>query len=282
MRIALASDAWTPQVNGVVTTLKATAATLHRPRTRSARHPAAGPVPSVPELSGNPPGGVAGRARGAGTEALSAARDPPRHRGPLGARGTPLLPGTRRALHEFLSHALPGVPAGPLADTAQRDLRLAAPLPRRGRPHLRQQPEPARAAHGARLHRTAPVAPRRGSDALSPGGTSTRSWPGLPRPILTCVGRLAVEKNLEAFLRLPLPGTKVMIGDGPLRGMLARTLPAGTLSRLPHRGGARAPARHGGRARLSEPHRYLRPGDDRGARLRGAGGGLPGARTCST
>jgi hypothetical protein len=28
MRIALASDAWTPQINGVVTTLKATAATL--------------------------------------------------------------------------------------------------------------------------------------------------------------------------------------------------------------------------------------------------------------
>jgi hypothetical protein len=48
---------------------------------------------------------------------------------------------------------------------------------------------------------------------------------GLPRPILICVGRLAVEKNLEAFLRLPLPGTKVMIGDGPLRAMLAARYP---------------------------------------------------------
>jgi hypothetical protein len=32
-----------------------------------------------------------------------------------------------------------------------------------------------------------------------------------PRPVMTCVGRLAIEKNL----RLPLAGTKVLIGDGP-------------------------------------------------------------------
>lgn len=44
---------------------------------------------------------------------------------------------------------------------------------------------------------------------------------GLPRPIFLSVGRLAVEKNLEAFLRLDLPGTKVVIGDGPDRARLA-------------------------------------------------------------
>ena len=33
--------------------------------------------------------------------------------------------------------------------------------------------------------------------------------------VLGCVGRLAVEKNLEAFLSLDLPGTKVVIGRGP-------------------------------------------------------------------
>ncbi len=38
---------------------------------------------------------------------------------------------------------------------------------------------------------------------------------GLPRPIFLSVGRLAPEKNLDAFLSLPLPGTKVVIGDGP-------------------------------------------------------------------
>ncbi len=41
----------------------------------------------------------------------------------------------------------------------------------------------------------------------------------LPRPIFLFVGRIAVEKNVEAFLRLDLPGSKVVVGDGP---MLAR------------------------------------------------------------
>ena len=45
----------------------------------------------------------------------------------------------------------------------------------------------------------------------------------LPRPILLCVGRLAVEKNIPAFLGLELPGTKVVVGDGPDRdGLQAR------------------------------------------------------------
>jgi Glycosyl transferases group 1 len=34
---------------------------------------------------------------------------------------------------------------------------------------------------------------------------------------MTCVGRLAVQENLEAFLSLPLADTKVLIGDGPQR-----------------------------------------------------------------
>jgi glycosyltransferase involved in cell wall biosynthesis len=37
----------------------------------------------------------------------------------------------------------------------------------------------------------------------------------LPRPILLSVGRVAVEKNLPAFLDLDLPGSKVVVGDGP-------------------------------------------------------------------
>jgi glycosyltransferase involved in cell wall biosynthesis len=44
-----------------------------------------------------------------------------------------------------------------------------------------------------------------------------------PRPIFACVGRVAVEKNLEAFLSLDLPGTKMIIGDGPaLEGLKTR------------------------------------------------------------
>ena len=47
----------------------------------------------------------------------------------------------------------------------------------------------------------------------------------LPRPIFINVGRVAVEKNLEAFLALDLPGSKVVVGDGPQRASLARRYP---------------------------------------------------------
>jgi glycosyltransferase involved in cell wall biosynthesis len=48
---------------------------------------------------------------------------------------------------------------------------------------------------------------------------------GLPRPVFLSVGRVAVEKNLEAFLALDLPGTKVVVGDGPARAALERDFP---------------------------------------------------------
>jgi glycosyltransferase involved in cell wall biosynthesis len=48
---------------------------------------------------------------------------------------------------------------------------------------------------------------------------------GLPRPVFICVGRVAVEKNLEAFLDLDLPGSKVIVGDGPARAALQRKYP---------------------------------------------------------
>ncbi|MEM1380339.1 MAG: glycosyltransferase family 1 protein [Pseudomonadota bacterium] len=43
----------------------------------------------------------------------------------------------------------------------------------------------------------------------------TDVYEGLPRPIMTYVGRFAVEKTIEDFLELDLPGTKVMVGHGP-------------------------------------------------------------------
>ena len=47
----------------------------------------------------------------------------------------------------------------------------------------------------------------------------------LPRPIFLTVGRVAVEKNIEAFLSLDLPGTKVVVGDGPMRHELMQRFP---------------------------------------------------------
>ena len=47
------------------------------------------------------------------------------------------------------------------------------------------------------------------------------------------MGRLAVEKNIDAFLRLTLPGTKLVIGDGPLRAdARRRVIPQAAVHRL--------------------------------------------------
>lgn len=49
-------------------------------------------------------------------------------------------------------------------------------------------------------------------------------WPWL-RPIFLYVGRIAVEKNVGRFLSLDLPGTKVVVGDGPQRAALTAQVP---------------------------------------------------------
>ena len=48
---------------------------------------------------------------------------------------------------------------------------------------------------------------------------------GLPKPYFLYVGRVAVEKNLDAFLSLDLPGTKIIVGDGPYRTALEARYP---------------------------------------------------------
>jgi glycosyltransferase involved in cell wall biosynthesis len=78
-------------------------------------------------------------------------------------------------------------------------------------------------------------------DLVSRGFVNIRRWsrgvdtemfrPGekglldLPRPIHLFVGRVAVEKNIEAFLALDLPGSQVVIGDGPSLETLKRKFP---------------------------------------------------------
>jgi glycosyltransferase involved in cell wall biosynthesis len=47
----------------------------------------------------------------------------------------------------------------------------------------------------------------------------------LPRPIHMYVGRVAVEKNLPAFLDLDLPGSQVVVGSGPAREALIKRYP---------------------------------------------------------
>lgn len=55
--------------------------------------------------------------------------------------------------------------------------------------------------------------------------SKTEFYDGLPRPVMVFVGRVALEKNLAAFLDLDLPGSKVIVGDGPNREQLETTYP---------------------------------------------------------
>lgn len=60
------------------------------------------------------------------------------------------------------------------------------------------------------------------TERFHPRGRSDLDMPG---PVFLYVGRVAVEKNLDAFLALDLPGTKVIVGDGPARRPLGAKFP---------------------------------------------------------
>jgi glycosyltransferase involved in cell wall biosynthesis len=61
--------------------------------------------------------------------------------------------------------------------------------------------------------------------AFTPDATPPELFAGLARPIQLYVGRVAIEKNLEAFLASDHPGSKVVVGDGPARAQLERAYP---------------------------------------------------------
>ena len=60
------------------------------------------------------------------------------------------------------------------------------------------------------------------SSRFRPGDREEWPW---PRPIFLYVGRLAIEKSVARFLALDLPGTKVVVGDGPQRLALEQAYP---------------------------------------------------------
>ncbi len=77
-----------------------------------------------------------------------------------------------------------------------------------------------------------------------PGNLAREDW-GLQRPIFLYVGRVAVEKNITAFLDLDLPGSKVVVGGGPQLASLKRDYP-GVHFTGPRHGEALARAYAGG------------------------------------
>ncbi|MGB0769088.1 MAG: glycosyltransferase family 4 protein, partial [Phycisphaeraceae bacterium] len=63
------------------------------------------------------------------------------------------------------------------------------------------------------------------TDLFKPGYPVPEALAQLDEPIFIYAGRIAIEKNIEAFLQLDLPGTKVIIGDGPPRAALEKKYP---------------------------------------------------------
>jgi glycosyltransferase involved in cell wall biosynthesis len=225
VRIALASDAWAPQTNGVVTTLKATADTLakegHDVRVISPQGLRSIACPSYPEirLAVLPGAHVARQLRKFRPHAIHVATEGPiglAVRSFCGARRVPFTSSYHTRYPEYLRARWP-IPLaasyawlrrfhGAAARTFVSSASLESELAARGFQHL---------------HRW-----RRGVDLTRFRNLAAHpELAGLPRPIVACVGRLAVEKNLPAFLSLDVPGTKVMIGDGPERVALARRYP---------------------------------------------------------
>ncbi|WP_376096082.1 glycosyltransferase family 4 protein [Roseomonas sp. CCTCC AB2023176] len=82
-------------------------------------------------------------------------------------------------------------------------------------------PSLARELHARGIHHTLPWT--RGVDLERFRLEPRELFEGLPRPVFLYAGRVAVEKNIEAFLSLDLPGSKVVVGEGPARaGLMAR------------------------------------------------------------
>jgi len=226
VRIAIATDAWAPQTNGVVTTLSATAEALrqlgHVVRVISPQGLTCIPCPSYPEirLALSPGAYVARELKAFRPHAIHIATE-----GPLGLavrrycrhRRVPFTTSYHTRYPEYLRARWP-VPLwcsyawlrrfhGAAARTFVSSHSLEAQLCAQGFSHLHLW------RRGVDLRRFRPQALRH------PG------LAGLPRPIMAYVGRLAVEKNLDAFLRLDLPGTKLVIGDGPQRAALLARYP---------------------------------------------------------
>ncbi|HVE49389.1 MAG TPA: glycosyltransferase family 1 protein [Casimicrobiaceae bacterium] len=223
MRISIVTDAWFPQVNGVVVTLTHTIAGLerlgHRVDVISPEGFRSVPAPSYPEiaLAILPGRVVARRLTVFDPDAVHIATE-----GPLGlaARrhcvrtGMPFTTAWHTQFPEYL-HARWRVPIG-LSYAWLRRFHRPAQAVLCGTPAVRDD----LAARGfTRLELWS-----KGVDAtrFTPASREPREH---ERPIFLHVGRLAVEKSVDDFANLALPGTKWIVGDGPLRAKLQREHP---------------------------------------------------------
>ena len=226
MRIALVTDAWAPQVNGVVRTLQSVRAELermgHAVDVVSPDGFRSLPCPTYPEirLAVTLSRAVGRRIDRFGAEAIHIATE-----GPLGlaarrwclARGVPFTTAYHTQFPEYVARRT-RVPAS-LVWRYIRWFHAPAAAVLASTPTVRRALE----AHGIANVRLW----GRGVDLASfrPDVPAHPAFAGLARPIQLYVGRIAVEKNIEAFLATRHPGTRVVVGDGPARERLQRAFP---------------------------------------------------------
>jgi glycosyltransferase involved in cell wall biosynthesis len=213
MRIAIATDAWHPQINGVVTTLSRTKDELEKLGHEVLMITPAGsitiPCPTYPEirLVLRPRRLIRKVFREFSPDAVHIATE-----GPIGLATRVHCMRTDRifttSLHtRFAEYVRLRVPVpldwgyrylrwfhGPARRTMVSVPSLRGELEKRGLRHL--------------------VIWSRGVD-LSVFKPGNRQFLEGERPIFMYMGRVAVEKSVEAFLRLDLPGTKYVVGGGP-------------------------------------------------------------------
>jgi glycosyltransferase involved in cell wall biosynthesis len=226
MRIAIVTDAWEPQVNGVVRTLKATKCELermgHEVMVVSPDLYPNLPCPTYPEirLAVATSASVGDRLMTFMPDAVHLSTEGPLC---LAARRWLLRQGWTftTAYHtQFPDYfaARTGIDAGWVwpyfrwFHSASSAVLVSTPSVREGL-----------CTHG--IAHSVPWSRGVDLDAFSPDATAHRAFADLPRPIQLYVGRVAIEKNIEAFLASSHPGTKVVVGDGPARAMLAAKYP---------------------------------------------------------
>lgn len=223
MRIMIVTDAWFPQTNGVVHTLSQTAACLgrfgHVVRFVEPRGFRTFPCPSYPEIriAIAPMRRVAQRFDAFRPQAVHIATE-----GPLGLAARRYC--VRRGLRFTTSYHT----------QFPQYLRARWPIP------LSLSYAALRWFHAA-AH-SCMVSTRSVHEALAVHGFSnlvrwqrgvdtelfrprTKDFLKLPRPIAAYVGRIAIEKNIDAFLRMPWRGSKIVVGDGPERARLQSQYP---------------------------------------------------------
>ena len=223
MRILIATDAWLPQVNGVVRTLTSLARSASALGAEvSFLTPDGFPslaVPTYPGLRVALPNRreIAARVEAASPDAIHIATE-----GPIGwavraycrRRKLAFTTSYTTRFPEYI--AVRSIVPATLSYAVLRHFHAAAAMTMVATSSLRQE-------LGARGFKKLGSWTRGvDTDLFRPDDAAELD---LPRPIFMTMGRVAVEKNLEAFLALNLPGSKVVIGDGPQKAELERRYP---------------------------------------------------------